>query len=297
MAEAVDDQCGVLEIEQLLRHGTRAEVRAQLRAGRWQQPRHGIVVLHNGPIAVEQQLWIAVLSGAPGAVLAGATAATLGGLSGFESERIHVLVPSHARTFRHDDVVVRRSRHLGPLEVLASARPPRTRLPRSLLDMASERAVPDRRARALLLAGVQQRLTTVAQLRDALTRRGPCRRRALMIETFDDAAGGIASVPEREFSQLIRRHHFPEPSRQVLRRRRNGVYYLDGWWAGFQLGAEVQGVPHYTLAQWDADLDRHNDITADGSSVLHFSSYAVRHRSKRVGDVLERALRSRGWRG
>lgn len=297
LPDLVSGQCGVVTCGQLGRLVSADHVRAQLDAERWQRPHRGVVVVHNGPLTAEQELWVAVLAGPPGTVLAGPTAACLGGLRGFESDLIHVLVPAKARTFQHDGVEVGRSRCLESFDVHPSATPPRTRLQRSLLDIASARSTPDHRTRAVLLAGVQQRLTTVALLQEALTRRGRCRRRALILETLDDAAGGIASVPEREFALLVRQHRLPEPTRQVLRRRRTGVYYLDSWWDDYQLGSEVQGVPHFALDQWDADLDRHNEITADGASVLHFSSFAIRHRALKIAQVLAKALRSRGWPG
>ena len=68
-------------------------------------------------------------------------------------------------------------------------------------------------ARALLLAGVQQWLTTPGMLRTALSTRGPCRRRSLIGESLDDAEGGIASVPEWDFSDLVRRRGLPQPTR------------------------------------------------------------------------------------
>lgn len=44
----------------------------------------------------------------------------------------------------------------------------------------------------------QQRLTRTSDLRDALSRRGPCRHRGVIIESILDAHGGIQSLPEHE---------------------------------------------------------------------------------------------------
>jgi very-short-patch-repair endonuclease len=186
-------------------------------------------------------------------------------------------------------VKVHWSSDLGADAVHPTRIPPRTRIARSLIDMAAG-AGSDRLARAALLAGVQQRLVTVDGLTQALPSRGPCRRHGLIAETLVDAAGGIHSVPEREFSSLIRRRGLATPGRQRVLRRADGRYYLDADWETYSVAAEVHGSHHRIGLQWDDDLDRHNDITADGRRVLHFSSYAVRHRADRVGDLLAQAL-------
>jgi hypothetical protein len=52
----------------------------------------------------------------------------------------------------------------------------------------------------------------------------------------------------------------------------------------------------WPLRTWDADLDRHNDLTAGGRRILQFSSYTARHRKDYVGAIVSRALRQAGWR-
>lgn len=130
-----------------------------------------------------------------------------------------------------------------------------------------------------------------------LSRRGPCLRHALIAETVDDAAGGIASVPEREFALIGRTHGLPEPTRQRILERPDGRCCLEADWAQFQLAVEVDGRGHLDVVAWDTDLDRANDIVIDGRTLLRSTSVAIRRRPESVGATLVRALLARGWDG
>jgi hypothetical protein len=77
-------------------------------------------------------------------------------------------------------------------------------------------------------------------------------------------------------------------------RRRDGRYYLDADWPTWGVRAEIHGVPHSFVANWDQDLLRQNDIAIAGD-LLVFSSYAVRRQAIRVGNQLEAMFRRKGW--
>ena len=102
-------------------------------------------------------------------------------------------------------MVVHRSRALGPDDVHPARWPPRTRLPRSLPDAAAW-SRSDNAARALLAAGVQQRLVRADQLTEALERFPTLRRHALIAGTLADIAGGAQALSELDFARLTRRH-------------------------------------------------------------------------------------------
>jgi very-short-patch-repair endonuclease len=261
----------------------------------WQSPHREVVVLHNGPLTKAQRIWVAALAAPAGSVLWGSTAA---GLDGFrdhvEDPRVHLVMPPGSRRIPIPWVQSHWSTELEPEDVHPLARPRRTRLPRSLLDLASD-ARDGRRAAAVLFAGAQQRLVTAHMLAQALDRRGPCRHRALILETLADIEGGIHSVPEHDFDRIVGRRGLPTPTRQVVRRRPNGRYYLDVLWETFGLAVEIDGSHHRTAAQWDDDLDRTALVVAGGLRQIRFSSFAVRRRADRVGDLLVMALRSGGW--
>lgn len=275
----------------------RRHVQRNVRRGLWRRLSRDVLVAHNGPLTPDQRLW-AVIKAAPcHSALSGPTALALGDLHGFPAEAVHVTVPCGTSMPEVHGVatVVHYSRFLDTPDVHPVLRPRRTRPPRSALDTAAWDDS-DVRARAVLLASVQQRLLTPQLLAEALPRRGPCLRHALITETIHDAAGGITSVPEREFDTILRRRRLPAPSRQRVVQRDHGRYYLDVDWDDYALAAEIDGMPHMDVRNWDADLDRMNEIAIDQRTILRFTSFAVRYRQSAVGDTLERALTSRGWR-
>lgn len=281
-----------------------SRVCAQLAAHRWQAPTPRVIVLHNGPLTQDQLMWSALMSGPPGTLLHGLSAAQYDGLRGMTPDQLTVVVPGHSRNCSDRlseladrwGIGVRWSTMLGPEDVNPMSVPPRTRLPRALVDAASDR-VAKRRARVILLAGVQQRLLRPAALSDALSRRGRCRNRAVIAESILDAAGGIESLPEGDFNAIRCRLRLPEPQRQRILQRPDGRYFLDNDWPEFGVRAEIHGIPHYEIQDWDNDLLRQNDISIEGGGLLLFSSYATRHLPDQVGDQLLRMLRRRGWSG
>jgi hypothetical protein len=208
------DQDGVLTSAQASRCYGREHVRAQLRARRWQRPVRGVVVLHNGPLTDSQRRWVALLASAPGSALAGMTALAVDEFEGFAPGRPKVVQPMGSRRPSHGDVTPHWSVYLGDADVHPLRRPRRTRPARSLLDEASWSDA-ERRARALILAGVQQRIVRPRDLRESLFRRGACRHRGLIVESILDAVGGIQSLPELDFELIRRRRRLPPPARQA----------------------------------------------------------------------------------
>jgi hypothetical protein len=301
--------------EEALRHGVvrhrdactaagAAAVRTELRARRWQIPAAGIIVMHNGPLTDDQRLWVTLTAAPSGSLLGGLAAARYDGLLGLCPYNLTVVTPGHCHGAPRSAAAVpadwnvawRWSTKLGDADVNDGAVPPRTRLARSLIDAASER-VAAKRSRVIILAGVQQRLLVTAALWDALSRRGPCRNRRIIVVSILDAEGGIQSLPEQEFDVIRRGLHLPEPKRQRVLRRRDGRYYLDADWPDFGIRVEIHGIPHSYVQNWDSDLLRQNDITIEGGGLLIFSSHAIRHLRPVVGRQLLSLFRSRGWRG
>ncbi len=289
-------QADVLTLDQLQQFFEPQTVRH--RVGRlWQSPHHKVVVLHNGPLTQPQRVWVAALAAPCGSALWGSTAAALDGFRDMvEDGRVHIVLPVGSRRLPVPWVQSHWSAQLGSDDVHPLAEPRRTRLPRSLLDLACD-ARNGRRAAAVLFAGAQQRLVTADMLQQALDRRGPCRHRAVILETLADIEGGIHSVPEHNFDRIVKRRGLPMPTRQVVRRRPNGRYYLDVLWEEFGLAVEIDGSHHRTAAQWDDDLDRTAVVVAGGLRQIRFSSFAVRRRADRVGDLMVLALQSGGWAG
>lgn len=249
------------------------------------------MVAHSGPLTDEEELWAALLAAGRDAVLGGLTAVGLDGLTGFESRVIHLVVPADRRVRTSlPGVVVHRSRVLGPDDVHPARLPPRTRLARSLLDASAWSGSGDR-ARAVLAAGVQQRLVRPDQLEAALGRRPRLRRHALIAATLADIAGGAQALSELDFARLARRYGLPAPDRQVMRLDRDGRRrWLDAYWEEARLAVEVDGLWHMEATAWWADMRRGNDLIISGLRVLRFPAFVVRDQPGVVAAQIREAL-------
>src|SRR6266508_6801075 len=117
-------------------------------------------------------------------------------------------------------VRVYRTTVLAPQDALSRGRPPQTTAARSLVD-AAQWATTDRAARAIIAAGVQQRLSIGDELREVLTRMPRARRRSVIAEAIADAAGGAHPLPERGLRRLCRPHRrrLALPTRWILERK------------------------------------------------------------------------------
>ncbi|MET0931723.1 MAG: hypothetical protein ABWX74_19545 [Aeromicrobium sp.] len=173
--------------------------------------------------------------------------------------------------------------------------PRRTRPARSLVDAASW-TENDRFARTIVIAGMQQGLVDERLMHQALDRRGTCHRRALIRESILDAAGGIHSLPERDFDEIRLAAGLPAPTRQRRVKGPDGHFYLDVSWDDLQLAVEVHGTQHQQIGQWDKDLLRGNEVVIDGRRLLIFTSHAIRHERELVTGQLQRMFVALGWR-
>jgi len=227
LAEVLSSQAQVLTWRQAIDLLGVGRVRGLIRSRRWRRYGRGVLVAHNGPMSREQQEWAAVLETGDGALLAGLTAAALCGLQGYDEPVIHILAPANRRPAPRrapengPPVRVYRTTVLAPQDALSRGRPPQTTAARSLVD-AAQWATTDRAARAIIAAGVQQRLSIGDELREVLTRMPRARRRSVIAEAIADAAGGAHSLPERELRRLCRRYGLPLPDQQVPRRDGQG---------------------------------------------------------------------------
>lgn len=299
LAAELRQQCGVVTSASVARWLGRAVVRWRLERGRWQQPCRGVVVTRSGSLSSDELLWVVVLGAGTGAALGGLTAARLDGmtgLAGFDDGRVHVVVPASRKIEAKlpDPALVHRSRLLGPADVHPVRLPPRTRTPRSILDAALWMRT-ENGTRAVLAAGVQQRLVRADDLAAALARRGTVPRRALIRATIADITSGAQALSELDFCELTRRFGLPEPTRQALRPDRHGrVRWLDACWERARLVVEVDGLWHMDADAWWADMYRGNELTLSGYQVLRFPAFAVRDHPEVVAAQIADALRKAG---
>jgi len=211
--------------------------------------------------------------------------------AGFDDHPIHLLLPAsrQVRT-KLPGVVVHRSRVPVAGDVHPARLPPRTRVARSLVDAAAWSGS-GTGARAVLAAGVQQRLVRADQLMLALQRFPRLRRRALIAATLTEIAGGAEALSELDFARLARRHGLPAPDQQVMRRDGEGRRrWLDAYWKEARLVVEVDGLWHMEATAWWADMRRDNDLTISGLRVLRFPAFVVRDEPGLVAAQIRTAL-------
>jgi hypothetical protein len=284
--ELLQRQHQVIRTETARRFMTRASLRWRVSSGRWQQPCHGVVVAHSGPLSDDQRVWTALLSAGNDAVLAGLTAAQFDGfrrLTGQQEPRqpVFLLLPAGQRVWVKPPgipTVVHYSTALGEADVHPLREPRRTRMARSLIDAASWMAT-DRGAQAILAAGVQQRLVRVQDLCSVVEANQRLHRRRLITQTLGDIAGGAQALSELDFTRLVvRGYGLPEPDRQACRRDSQGRRrYLDVVWEGARVIVEIDGAQHMEpLDYWD-DMNRSNDLQSEGYRVLRFPAWLVRY--------------------
>ncbi|MBE7188411.1 hypothetical protein [Jatrophihabitans endophyticus] len=270
---------------------SRTQLATELRAGRWRRLGH-IVVLHNGPLSLDQRRRVAQLHAGPGALLTAFTAATVMGLQGWDRDAVHLLAAAGTRMRSNCPVPVRLHLH-GATPIRREPGMAVEFLPDALLRAAAtfDSARP---GCGLLAAGVQQRLVTADLLADALERAPRVRHRAALRSAVIDIGGGSQALSEIDFVRLCRRNGLPEPRRQRTRREPSGrVRYLDAEWLrpdGRKVVVEVDGALHLTVRRWWDDQLRQNEIAIADTIVLRFPSVVIRLEEALVVDQLRRVL-------
>lgn len=286
-------QEGLVSRRQIFRLGlTRAEIRANVCAGRWQLVGRHVVAVHCGPLAERAALWVAVLSGGPRAQLDGASSLAAAGLKGFHVDAHRVSVPRGARTFRSGAIDVRQTRRWD-----ATNRAP-GKIARTRSEVAAVRgalwAKSDKQAALLLTMVVQQRITTAEGIGRELLRIEKAPRLAFLRRIIGDLLDGAQSLGELDFATECRRRGLPEPSRQAVRQGPHGSYFLDVCWEEWSVAVEIDGIHHAWAPQVVPDALRHNEVTLQHDVVLRLPVLGLRLQPDEFFAQIERALRAAG---
>ena len=309
--QQLEEQDGVLARRQALAGGISADQwQWRLSSGRWQPVLHGVAAAHSGPVTAHQRSWAAVLYAGRGAALAGdAALVELGMHLPGPSLRVDVAVPDRrtvvprsftspvdAHALAHDIAVARVQPH--SVSRLASFVHPARRLPTMRVAPAVLHAAAwapsDRAAEWRLAAAVQQRLVLPQELRTTLAQLPRLRRRRLLATVLDDVQHGAHAASELDLLRFLRRHGLPTPDRLQQPVRVGGLRYLDAWWERQRVAAELDGAHHRTVAAWEDDVLRANDVLVagreDGTVLLRFTTGNLRHDAARVAAQLSKVL-------
>lgn len=287
--ELADGQGGVLGRRQLYDLGvTRAQVRAQVRARRWQLLSDQVVVCHSGPLVEHGHWWAAVLQAGPRAQLDGAASLLASGLQRYSVNRVRVSVPRGARVRRSRRYDIRQTRRWSSTD-LAPGGIPRTKVPVAAV-RAALWARSDKQATLLLTMVVQQGLATPAQLGAEALRIRRDKRRMLIQITIGDLLDGGRAIGELDVARELRRRRLPVPSQQVLRRDRRGRYYLDLYWPQLGVVVEVDGIQHTWAENVVGDALRQNSLAISGDVVLRLPLLGLRLQPDDFYDQIAEAL-------
>ena len=291
-------QYGVVSRSQALRSGLTADViKFRVRSDRWRQIRPGVYTTFTGVAGRKAQLWAALLSAGPGAILSHETAAELHRLIDKASDAIHVTVPWQRRITAASGISLHRSTRTGET-VLGHSNPPRTKIEETVLDLMQTAATFDDVCRWVTSAFARD-LTDEAGLRQAMSARTKLRWRADLDELIAAAASGDHSVLEYRYDRDVERAHgLPEARSQVpfigpggRRGRRDRVY------EDYGVIVELDGrVAHPVEDQWK-DKARDNAAAVAGLQTLRYSWTQVRREPCQIAVEVATVLRKQGWRG
>lgn len=273
---------------------TRAEVRANVRAGRWRRAGRQCLVVHVGPLGDRAREWVSVLDAGPRACLDGASALIAEGLKNFTMDQIRVSVPRGAKVIRSAEVNVRQTRRLHPDDVVRAG-VPRTR-PAVAAVRAALWARTDREATLVLAMTVQQRLCSPGDMATEMLRIRRDKRRVAIQDVLVELAGGAESLGEIDVARECHARGLPEPTRQAVRRGEDGRYYLDVLWEEYGVVLEIDGIQHNWADHVVGDALRHNRIALSGDVVLRLPVMGLRWAADDFFRQVEEALRKRGWR-
>jgi very-short-patch-repair endonuclease len=267
---------------------TRQATGREIRAGRWAA--HGVhtVALHTGPLSPVADRWRAVWEVGAEAALDGVSALQAAGLTGFDSDLIHVSVPSTHRPRPVPGVRIHVACGRDAHDVIAAGIP-RVR-PEVAAVRAAHWAASDRQAALVVCMAAQQRLLAGPRLLDQLGRRHGRTRRAFVAQLLRDVADGAQALGELDFAALCRRRRLPRPTRQVVRTTARGRIYLDVAWEDHGVVVEVDGAQHRQGLAVTADNLRRNDLALGEEIVITIDLVGLRLQTHAFLDQVATAL-------
>jgi len=294
----VGHQNGVVSRSQALRNGlSEGMIKFRVSSGRWQQLHLGVYATFSGGPGRGSQLWAAVLSAGPGAMLSHETAAELQRLTDKPAAMIHVTIPVQRRIRAAEGVRLHRSKRAMEA-ALDESNPPRTRVEETVLDLTQTAATFDDVCGWVTRAFARD-LIDEGKLRAAMRQRSKLRWRADLHELIAAAARGDHSVLEYRYDRDVERAHgLPEPVRQApfvaangRRGRRDRLYQEYG------VVVELDGrLAHPAEEQW-RDKARDNAAAVAGNQTLRYGWMQVRRDACGTAVEVARVLRVRGWDG
>jgi hypothetical protein len=296
------EQFGVASSADLRRAGiSRASVRAQVAARRWQHLLHSVYATFTGPLSRQAQLMAAVLyAGSPVALSHDTAAEEWNWSKQKPGAPIHLTVPYMCSVRSISGaVVLHRSRAFHHI-VIENWALPRTSKADTMIDLAV--AQPDsEQARSSLLAVAGIAGVTPAQLLARLDARKPRRYEMALREAVRLYSSGICSALEHAYATLVEEAHgIPSACRQVPVRVDGRTLYEDATYdhIGVPLTVRLDG-QRYHCTPGVTFRDRRRDNAAEllGRHRLTYGWRDVNRDPCGVAYEVAVVLRRGGWTG
>ena len=213
----------------------------------------------------------AVLWAGPDAVLSHGAAARVWGFDTFENAGVEITAD---RRLRIDGPTVHR-RALEKRDRTTHCGLAVTSVHRTLIDLGDH--YPEERVEDALDGALRRRQTSASWLLTEIDRVGTRGRKgASVLQRLLNIGDDQPSWLERRFIRLVSAtNEMPPLTREHP--ALNGRYFVDFAWPAIKLGIEVHGERwHLRRLRWEKDLARHNDLTAAGWTILHFTWQQIR---------------------
>jgi len=284
---------------QLLAYGhTKADIVANLEAGRWQRVLPRVYATFTGPLPRNARMHAALRYGGGHAVLSHRTAAEEWRLLPIEEGPIEITVPYASSAVSQSPLVeVHRSRAL-PYST-AEAWPPRTKPTDTIVDLAVSQPTA-RDAVHVVVDLVSRSKVPVSAMRDCVSMRPPFRFRAEIQRGLELVDGGLMSALEVEFKEQVEeRHGLPPGDRQTAIEVDGKTLWEDVTYDshGAALTVRLDGRATHAMAAI-AFRDRRRDNAAElaGRARLVYGWQDVRDSPCEVAAEVRAILLREGWR-
>ena len=285
IAEVAGRRHGLVTTRQLLALGLgRNGIALRVAAGRLHRVHRGVFHVGHATLTREARWLAAVLACGDGALLSHASAAALWGIADHDPVLIDVTATGGGRkvagirAHRHRLGDVDRAEHLG-IPVTAPGR--------TLADISYGR--PFREVRTRVRRAEYLDLFDIRATREANARR-PSRALGQVLRVYELNARSRSEL-EREFEDLCRRHHLPQPVNNVLVHG----FLVDFLWAPQRVVVETDGWRgHRGRGAFQDDRTRGVELSARGFVVLRFTFADVLDRPGWTARRLRTVLAARG---
>ena len=273
---------------------TKFAIERAIRRGELVRLQPGVYTWSGTPITPLTRQWAAIVAAGTSAdgvgrlvALSHRAAASRIGTRAFDAERlIEISIEGEGRP-RLPGVTLHRTNDLRATAITRRYGPPTTTPARTLVDLAvTKRAF----AGKIMEEWLADRKVTVSALRGTIEehrRRGRAGPNALA-ELLDTRTLGDAipdSTLEGQFGQILVRHGVPLPFHHFVVSSDDAVIAeLDWSYPHSMMALEVNGygVHLQSRQQWERDLDRHNELTRLGWSILYYSRRQILRAPRRI---------------